>query len=86
MTTNKKEILDKALIRPGRIDIQIDFTKCSKNMAKDIINTFYGSDIKLKQFGNYKNYSITPAELVQKCFEYDSYDKLLSNLSNKKSN
>ena len=84
MTTNKKEILDKALIRPGRIDIQIDFTKCSKNMAKDIVNTFYGSDIKLKQFGNYKNYSITPAELVQKCFEYDSYDKLLSNLSNKK--
>ena len=84
MTTNKKDVLDKALIRPGRIDIQIDFTKCNKNMAKDIVNTFYGSNIKVNQLAKYINYSITPAELVQKCFEYDKYDKLLSNISNKK--
>jgi chaperone BCS1 len=77
MTTNKKDKLDKALIRPGRIDIQINFTKCSKNMARDIINKFYSSNIELDKLKNFVEYEITPAELIQKCFLFNDVEKLI---------
>jgi hypothetical protein len=31
MTTNRKEVLDKALIRPGRVDFNLYFEKCTKD-------------------------------------------------------
>ena len=78
MTTNKKNKLDKALIRPGRIDIQINFTKCSKNMAKDIINKFYDSNIN--ELDKFREYEITPAELIQKCFLFNDINDLLKHI------
>lgn len=36
MTTNHPETLDKALIRPGRIDMQVAFTLATKHQAKEI--------------------------------------------------
>ena len=80
MTTNKKEIIDKALLRGGRIDIQINFTKCSKTMAKDIINKFYTCQLELEAFTNFKEFELTPAELIQQCFSYDDYNELLQSL------
>ena len=41
MTTNYPEKLDDALIRPGRIDIKIEFKHCDKYVMKDIIEHFY---------------------------------------------
>ena len=79
MTTNKLELLDKALIRPGRIDFKINFTKCSKKMAIDIINNFYDSNID-DIF--YNDYTISPAELKQYCKENNDANDLLLFLKN----
>ena len=78
MTTNNANKIDPALLRPGRIDIQINFTKCSKNMAKDIINKFYDSNIN--ELDKFREYEITPAELIQKCFLFNDINDLLKHI------
>jgi len=41
MTTNKPEQLDKALIRPGRIDFNINFTKATIDDIKNILEFYW---------------------------------------------
>ena len=41
ITTNYPERLDKALIRPGRIDYKMTFTYATKAELKMIFNAFY---------------------------------------------
>lgn len=46
MTTNVPEVLDKALIRPGRIDRQVFLGPLSKQSAKQIFLRMYTHDIE----------------------------------------
>ena len=41
MTTNHPENLDEALIRPGRVDIQIKFTLTTRDQIRDIFIRMY---------------------------------------------
>ena len=59
MTTNKPEFLDKALIRPGRIDIKINFKKCSLKMMKDLINNYFNCNLSLEDFKDCKEFYYT---------------------------
>ncbi|KAK3933869.1 hypothetical protein QBC46DRAFT_220171, partial [Diplogelasinospora grovesii] len=41
MTTNYPDRLDKALIRPGRIDYQVEFTNATREQVKGLFTNMY---------------------------------------------
>ena len=45
MTTNKPEYLDKALVRPGRIDFKINMTKATTKDIKNILEFYWSTEI-----------------------------------------
>ncbi|KAK2002695.1 hypothetical protein LX36DRAFT_221586 [Colletotrichum falcatum] len=44
MTTNKPESLDEALIRPGRVDLQVGFTNATPPQAAELFQRMYETD------------------------------------------
>ncbi|KAH8761540.1 putative mitochondrial chaperone BCS1-A [Diaporthe sp. PMI_573] len=44
MTTNKPERLDDGLIRPGRVDLQVDFTYATQEQASELFKRMYEAD------------------------------------------
>ncbi|KAF3770985.1 hypothetical protein M406DRAFT_248021 [Cryphonectria parasitica EP155] len=48
MTTNKPETLDDALIRPGRVDLQVAFTNATQEQARELFERMYEADSKHK--------------------------------------
>jgi len=61
MTSNYPEKLDSALLRPGRIDINLKVGYCDKDMIKQMFTFFYKTEINLDEIDIEKN--ITPAQL-----------------------
>jgi len=45
MTTNKPEYLDKALVRPGRIDFKINMTKATMEDIKNILEFYWSTKL-----------------------------------------
>ena len=53
MTTNHKERLDPALLRPGRADVHVNLTNASEKQIKGLFNRFYPeSSEKAQDFAN----------------------------------
>jgi SpoVK/Ycf46/Vps4 family AAA+-type ATPase len=86
VTTNKPETLDKAFIRPGRIDLNVEVGYCTLDMIKEMFVFFfdnYGSEYEFEV--EYKN-KITPAELNKIMLDNienkeKAYKKIISQIS-----
>lgn len=66
LTSNYPEKLDKALIRPGRIDSHIDFTNCSTNDIYQMCRAFYENEGMDEEMFQDFDSKFTPA-FIQEC-------------------
>lgn len=62
ITTNNKDYLPEALIRPGRLDYMIEVGKISSEDAKEMVK-YYGSSIEIE------DHEYNPADLENKIFQ-----------------
>jgi len=72
MTSNFPEKLDRALIRPGRIDVIANFTKCSHQTMIQMIEFFYDivlTDEEKEAISRTSEFVISPAEMSKLMFE-----------------
>lgn len=69
MTSNYPDRLDKALIRPGRIDSIVHFTRCSAEDIAEIIKCIHGVTLSTEQIEALPSHVWTPAQVTQIIFE-----------------
>ena len=69
MTSNEPWKLDAALKRPGRIDVNIEFTKCSAMDMVEMIEGITGWKVPLNAIDGLANGMWTPAEVTKTIFE-----------------
>jgi ATP-dependent Zn protease len=74
ITSNYPEKLDKALIRPGRIDIKIQFDNATRELIKEMIENFYDIRISNEDVPAGLDCKISPAEVLESlCTNYKSH-------------
>lgn len=66
ITTNFPERIDKALIRPGRIDMIVHFQKCTLEVVNEMVTSFYDKEVTLTDTNLDGKW--TPAEVNQILF------------------
>lgn len=69
VTTNFPGKLDEAFIRPGRIDMAIEFKKCNRQVIREMFISFYESQPDSVMLDQIKEYTWTPAEVAQILFK-----------------
>lgn len=84
MTSNHPEKLDKALIRPGRIDVIVKFDYCKRHEVVEIIEAFTGTKVHSNLIDNIADGVYTPAEVTRVIFEnIESIEDIVNNLQEK---
>ena len=64
-TTNNASKIDPALLRPGRIDINIKFNKCNSEIIQKMYKFFFNKDIEIEKIENkFGEYKYSQAEIV----------------------
>ncbi|CAN0908904.1 AAA-ATPase At5g17760 [Linum grandiflorum] len=89
-TTNHKNRLDQALLRPGRMDMHIHLSYCTKRVFEELARNYLGVDVE-----NHRLYAeigelideddakkLTPAKVTEKLMESEDADVALNALLN----
>lgn len=84
ITSNYPEKLDRALVRPGRIDVNIEFTYASREFIKEMFDRFYNVSHALDAIPDVLGGIFTPAEVMESmCAHYKASDAALRHLVKK---
>ena len=67
-SSNYPERIDKALIRPGRVDMIVHFKRCSRAVLKEMVDSFYEQDIEIPDDQTLDD-KWTPAEAIRILFQ-----------------
>lgn len=79
VSSNFPERIDRALIRPGRIDMIVHFKKCNSAILSEMVSSFYDKEITGLHCEDYK---WSPAEVNQILFRnFDTSDKAIQELN-----
>lgn len=83
ITSNFPERFDRALVRPGRIDMIIEFKKCSMSVLREMVMGFYDTDDVGHELWNHPeiNEKWSPAEVQQILFRnFEDKDNAMTEL------
>jgi len=75
MTTNHPEVLDSALIRPGRIDGKYLFDNCNRKQVAELYEMFFNAPANPNQVEKIKNHSYSPAHITSVFLRYRNAPK-----------
>lgn len=64
MTTNHREFLDDALIRPGRCDHKLLFSNCDQNQIREIYRLYFETDPEDAILSKIENLKYSPAQVT----------------------
>lgn len=76
MTTNKKDFLDPALYRPGRINLDIELGFMQYNEIKEMLESYYGSNPDIDRLAKSMDDKYTPAQIEVDCQQLSFVDIL----------
>jgi hypothetical protein len=84
ITSNYPDKLDSAFVRPGRIDVKIEFKKATREFIVDMINRFYDAKKTIVDIPNELESVFTPAEVMESlCMYFKDGEKALNHLTKK---
>lgn len=63
MSSNHPEKLDKALVRPGRIDMTLEFKKLTRENVNNLYKLWFGRSIPDSVYARMKDRALTQADI-----------------------